>query len=96
MKIPFCLGRACNGPCDVGAFAICPECVESYRAKITDLDQEIRERKTAHNVAVADLTAQRDSYERALKVIHVWAGTPGCLLPENVLQLTSKALGAKP
>ena len=58
--------------------------------------EQINKERAAGIAAVKRLEKRVEECERALKVLHTWAGADGALVPDHVRELTAKALRMVP
>lgn len=58
--------------------------------------EQINKERTSGIAAVKRLEKRIEECERALKVLHTWAGVNGALVPDHVRELTEKALRMVP
>jgi len=77
--------------------------LEAQAARIAELEADYQRLMDKHNALHVNalkerterdtLRAEVERQTSALKVIYTWAGIPGALKPENVRELSGKALG---
>jgi hypothetical protein len=60
------------------------------------LREQINKERAAGIASIKRLEQRVEECERALKVLHTWAGVENALVPEHVRELTAKALRMTP